>query len=108
MHLDIGTFQPISVTDLSLPAFPNPSDPLQLVGYVDASHTSDIKTRRSVTGFILMLCGGPIVLRSKVQTTVATSSTEAEFIAAVTASKSVLYIRSILAHFMKITKLLSI
>ena len=91
-----GEFAPIQVIDPTLPPYPYPSNPIQLVGYVDASHATDIKTRRSVTGFVIMLCGGPIVFRSKVQTTVATSSTESEFIAAVTASKSVLYLRSIL------------
>ena len=94
--LPIGSFKPLEINDPTLPAFPSSTDPLQLVGYVDASHATDIKTRRSVTGFILTLCGGAICYRSKVQTSVATSSTESEFVAAVTASKAVLYLRSVL------------
>ena len=94
--LPVGTFQPIEVNDPTLPPFPSSADPLQLVGYVDASHATDIKTRRSITGFILTLCGGAICYRSKVQTSVATSSTESEFVAAVTASKAVLYLRSVM------------
>jgi hypothetical protein len=43
-----------------------------------------------------MLCGGPIAYKSKVQSTVSTSSTEAEFIAAVQAAKIAKYLRSIL------------
>ena len=94
--LPTGSIQPIIDSDTTLPPFPSSSDPLQLVGYFEASHATDIKTRRSVTGFILTLCGGAICYRSKVQTSVATSSTESEFVAAVTASKAVLYLCSIL------------
>ena len=94
--LPSSSFVPVPVTDTSLPPFPSTDDPIQLIGYVDASHATDLKTRRSVTGFILTLCGGAIVYRSKVQTSVATSSTESEFVAAVSASKAVLYLRSIL------------
>ena len=43
-----------------------------------------------------MLCGGPIAYKSKMQPTVSTSSTEAEFIVAVHAAKIAKYIRSIL------------
>jgi hypothetical protein len=43
-----------------------------------------------------MLCGGPIAYKSKVQSTVSTSSTEAEFIAAVQAAKIAKHLRSIL------------
>jgi hypothetical protein len=43
-----------------------------------------------------MFCGGPIAYKSKVQSTVSTSSTEAAFIAAVHAANIAKYIRSIL------------
>jgi hypothetical protein len=91
-----GSLRPMNVVDQSLPVFPSTDDPLQLVGYVDAAHATDTSTRRSVTGFILTVCGAAVCFRSKVQTTIATSSTEAEFIAAVSASKAVKYLRSIL------------
>jgi hypothetical protein len=55
-----------------------------------------LTTRRSITGLAFMLCGGPIAYKSKVQPTVSTSSTEAEFIAAVQAAKIAKYLRSIL------------
>jgi Reverse transcriptase (RNA-dependent DNA polymerase) len=93
-----GMLQPAELTDKDkeLPIFPESQTSNQLVGYVDAAHATDILTRRSVTGFIITFCGAAICYRSKTQTTVATSSTEAEFIAAVTASKAVKYLRSIL------------
>jgi hypothetical protein len=94
--LPSGCITPISVDDSSLAPFPESTSSGQLIGYVDAAHTTDSRTRRSVTGFILTFCGAAIFYRSKVQTTIATSSTEAEFIAAVSASKAIKYIRSIL------------
>ena len=76
--------------------FPIQHHPQQLVAYVDASHATD-PACRSVTGYILSLCGAPICYKSKTQTSIAISSTEAELVASVTAGKAVLYIRSVLA-----------
>jgi hypothetical protein len=93
--LPIGTFCPLA-PDLSLPSFPAPSESTLLTGYVDAAHATDLLTRRSITGIVFMLCGGPIAYKSKIQSTVSTSSTEAEFLAAVHAAKIAKYLRSIL------------
>ena len=82
-------------SDASLPAFPS-SKLLQLVGFVDAAHATDVLTRRSITGLVFCLAGGAIAYKSKLQATVATSSTEAEFIAAVQAAKTAKYLRSVL------------
>ena len=93
--LPFGPFKPL-LPDPDLPDFPQVDDPLQLSGYVDAAHATDLITRRSVTGLVFMFCGGPIAYKSKIQPTVSTSSTEAEFIAAVHAAKISKYLRSIL------------
>ena len=45
----------------------------------------------------LLLCGGAIAYRSKLQPTVSTSSTEAEFIAAMAAAKTAKYLRVVLS-----------
>jgi hypothetical protein len=84
------------ISDPTLPSFPQPLLPTTLAGYVDAAHATDLTTRRSITGLVFMFCGGPIAYKSKVQSTVSTSSTEAEFIAAVHAAKIAKYLRSIL------------
>jgi hypothetical protein len=84
--------------DPSLPVFPSHSL-LQLVGFVDAAYATDISTRRSVTGLVFCLAGGAIAYKSKLQVTVATSSTEAEFIAAVHAAKIAKYLRAVLLEF---------
>jgi Reverse transcriptase (RNA-dependent DNA polymerase)/GAG-pre-integrase domain len=95
--LPAGTFV-VLIPDPSLPDFPQPQGSTTLAGYVDAAHATDLTTRRSITGLSFMLCGGPIAYKSKVQSTVSTSSTEAEFIAAVQAAKIAKYLRSILSE----------
>ena len=70
-----------------------------LVGYVDAAHANDLRNRRSTTGYGFALSGGLIVWKSKTQaTTTACSSTEAEFIAAVSAAKTARYLRFVLTE----------
>jgi hypothetical protein len=81
-----------------LPTFPLFSDPFLLTGYVDAAHANELVKRRSTTGYGFMLAGGIVAYRSKTQTITATSSTEAEFIAAVSAAKVAKYLRSILSQ----------
>jgi len=68
----------------------------ELVGYVDAAHATNLVNRKSVTGYDFCLAGGAIAFKSKLQTTVATSSTEAEFVAGVSAAKVAKYLRSVL------------
>jgi hypothetical protein len=103
LSLPIGSDAPYVDTNADLPSFPCPADRFQLTGYVDAAHANDVSTRRSVTGIVFTLCGGAISYRSKLQPTVSTSSTEAEFIAAVSAAKTALYLRSIL-HELGVTQ----
>lgn len=100
MHLAMGKVTPLAIpeTSQSLAPFPLPEDPLTLVGYVDAAYWTDSKTRRSVTGTVFTLCGAAIAFRSKLQAIVATSSTEAEFIATVQAAKTAKYHLSVLSE----------
>jgi hypothetical protein len=83
------------VLDPALGCFP-PSSLTALVGHVDAAHGTDLKTRRSVTGYVFTLAGGAIAYKSKLQSICATSSTEAEFLAAVHAAKTAKYLRWVL------------
>ena len=69
---------------------------MQLVGFVDAAHANDLRRRRSTSGYAFLLGTGVISYRSKTQPTTATSSTEAEFIAAVAAAKHAKYLRAVL------------
>ena len=67
-----------------------------LHGYVDSDWATCPKTRRSMTGACIRLAGGTIAYKTKLQSTVAQSSTEAEFMGACDFGKMMLYIRSIL------------
>ena len=79
-----------------LPPFPSSVRPDRLSCFVDAAHANDLRNRRSTTGYAIMLSGGAVSYRTKMQSITATSSTEAEFLAAVFAAKQVKYLRAIL------------
>ena len=59
--------------------------------YVDASHAADIDTHRSTTGYnIFFMSGGSVSWQSRMQSTVALSSMEAEYMAASAATQEAL------------------
>ena len=63
-----------------------------LIGLSD----SDWSTGKSISGFLLILCGGAIVWASKKQPVTSLSSTEAEYYAASVCGAEILYIRHLL------------
>lgn len=64
-----------------------------VVGYSDSDWAGDKESRKSTSGFIFMLNGGPVSWCSKRQSTVALSSTEAEYIALTLAAKKATWLR---------------
>ena len=62
----------------------------------DSDWGGDTSHRKSITGLVIKLAGGCIYYKTKFQTTIALSSTEAEFVAATETAKSLIYIRTIL------------
>ncbi|CAM9467817.1 unnamed protein product, partial [Phaeothamnion confervicola] len=70
--------------------------PAQLIGYVDSDWGGDRDNRRSTTGYIYHYAGGPISWNSRLQTTVALSSTEAEYMAACAAAQEAIHLRQLL------------
>ena len=70
--------------------------PYKLTTFVDSDWAGDTSTRKSTTGYALYMAGAPILYKCQLQTIVALSSTEAEFVAVADAGKAVLYIRSII------------
>ncbi|KAH8356655.1 hypothetical protein KR084_002352 [Drosophila pseudotakahashii] len=69
---------------------------LPLVGYVDADWAGDASHRRSYTGFVFLMAGGPISWKSEKQDSVALSSTEAEYMALSSAVKEALHLRRLI------------
>jgi len=80
---------------VQLPLFPS-FKLTELVAFADAAYATDSKTRRSISGYVIVYAGAAIAYKAKMQPTVATSSTEAEFIAAVYTAKAVKHLRTVL------------
>jgi hypothetical protein len=69
---------------------------LRLECFVDADYASNLTDRRSTTGYVIKLAGGPIAWGSRRQTVCAQSSAEAELIALSTVSKLVTWFINLL------------
>jgi hypothetical protein len=65
----------------------------QLYGFVDADYAGDVETRRSCTGYALFLNSGVVSYKSKLQTVISSSTTDAEIYAATAAIKEIAYLR---------------
>jgi len=85
--------------DLGL-KFTRPADELlnRLHGFVDSDWAGCLDTRKSTTGYVLMLNGAVVSWKSKRQNVVALSSAEAEFMAASSLVQEVVYIRKLLTN----------
>jgi len=72
--------------------------PMRLTGYSDADWAGDVNTRRSTTGYVVMLNNGAIAWKSQRQATVALSTMEAEYMALTEATKELKWVRTLLAE----------
>ncbi|GKG43139.1 hypothetical protein Tco_0479823, partial [Tanacetum coccineum] len=66
---------------------------LRVSCYTDAGYLTDVDTLRSQTGYVFVLNGGIVDWKSTKQRIFATSSTDAEYIAAFDVSKEVVWIQ---------------
>jgi len=62
------------------------------LGFCDADWGSDVDTRRSTTGFIFYMAGGPVCWKCKSQPTVALSSSESEYMALAMAAQEAVHL----------------
>jgi len=82
-------------TDSSIETF---DKTLRLYGFSDASWGNDVDTRKSTTGYVFFLSDGVISWGSKKQSTVALSTTEAEYMALTETTKEAIWLRRILSE----------
>lgn len=67
-------------------------------GYTDSDWAGDKDSSRSTSAHVFYLCGAPICWMSKLQTTVALSSCEAEIISTVAAAREAIWLRQLLSE----------
>jgi hypothetical protein len=67
----------------------------EVVAYSDADWAKDRDTRRSTTGMLVTLAGGALSWKSKLQPTTAQSTLEAEYMAASSTSREVMWLRQL-------------
>lgn len=65
-------------------------------GFSDSDFAGDMDTRRSTSGFVFCLAGGAVTWASQRQKIVTLSTTEAEYVAAATASKEAVWLRKLM------------
>lgn len=66
-----------------------------LIGYANSDWAGDVD-RKSTTGFLFEVLGAPVIWVTKKQSTVALSSTEAEYVALANATKELIWFRRLL------------
>lgn len=64
----------------------------EIIGFSDSDYASDPDTRRSRTGYVFILNGGAVSWQSKLQPTVAVSTTEAEYMASAFAAREAIWL----------------
>ena len=67
-----------------------------IVGYSDSDWGGDLASRKSTSGYVFILAGGAVTWKSRKQSTVALSSTEAEYMAVAMATSEALWLKNLL------------
>uniref|UniRef100_A0A3Q7I521 Reverse transcriptase Ty1/copia-type domain-containing protein n=1 Tax=Solanum lycopersicum TaxID=4081 RepID=A0A3Q7I521_SOLLC len=77
-------------------------DSQYLVGYCDSDYAGDLDKRRSTSGYVFTIANAPVSWKSTLQSTVALSTTEAEYMAITEASKEEIWLQGLLRELVEI------
>ena len=69
----------------------------RMIIYSDADYAGNVDNMRSISGYLLVLNGGPVSWASRKQQRVSLSTTEAEFVAMCESTKELIWMRRLLA-----------
>ncbi|KAI1000225.1 hypothetical protein K3495_g7973 [Podosphaera aphanis] len=95
---------PYYKVDHNIEVYCGSSRSADLVTFADADYAGDHSDRKSISGIIMMLNGGAVAAISKKQTSVATSTTNAEYIAASEAAKLAIWGGNLLSQITQRTQ----
>lgn len=70
----------------------------EVAGFVDSDFEGDLDKKRSITGFVLTMCGGDISWKAFLQSVVALSKIEAEYIALTEVVNEAVQLRSLVSQ----------
>jgi len=79
-----------------------------VVGYVDSDYAGDLDRRRSLSGYIFTLCNSDISWKVTLQSIVALSTTEAEYISAIEGVKEAIWLRGLVNELGLTQKVLTV
>lgn len=71
---------------------------LNIIGYCDADYAGDIASAKSTSGYIFYIANAPFMWKSKLQSIIAQSSTESEYIAINLAAKEAVFIINLMTE----------
>ncbi|KAH9650271.1 hypothetical protein KPL70_026312 [Citrus sinensis] len=69
----------------------------EVAGFVNSDFAGDLDKRRSITSFVFTMCGGAISWKASLQSVVALSTTEAEYIALTEAVNEAVWLRGLVS-----------
>ncbi|MCO5606884.1 hypothetical protein L7F22_061075 [Adiantum nelumboides] len=84
--------------DYALTYYYDPSRPISISGYADVNWAGDDPICFSMGGYVFILAGGPIAWQTKQQSSIASSSTKAEYVVAALASCEALWISELITE----------
>ncbi|KAG8486248.1 hypothetical protein CXB51_019547 [Gossypium anomalum] len=95
-HVQIYHMQSVQLADTWQIPFGRTKD--GVIGYVDADFAGDLDRRRSLTGYVFTIGGFAISWKATLQTTVALSATEAEYMVITEACKEAIWLKGLFSE----------